>query len=76
MSINKKQETNLNQTIKGLAVYTTASILGPIVLFLGLGIFLDNHFDRRFLFKLISVGIAFIFTNILLFKKMSVLKKR
>lgn len=78
MSIDKKnnQKSDLRVTIRRLAVYTTVSVLGPIVIFLGIGIYSDDHFQKRFLFKLISVGVAFVFTNIFLFRKAGMLKKK
>lgn len=52
-----------------MAAYSSASILGPM---LGLGLvgyFVDKYFDSKPKFLLISIGIAFVVSNILLFKK-------
>jgi F0F1-type ATP synthase assembly protein I len=61
--------------LRGTSVYTGASILGPLLLFSSLGILLDKYFQSSPLFTLIFIGLAFIFTNILLFRKTKMLSK-
>lgn len=73
--INNQNE-NIRKTLKELAIYSSFSILGPIVFFLSIGIFLDNYFQKKILFKLSLIGISFVVTNILLFRKSQTLKKK
>ena len=68
-----------NNQMKNLALsmmaYTSASILGPLIVFGGLGYWLSKYFDgKAFLF--VGAGIAFIVTSILqVFKVRALLKK-
>ena len=73
---NSQQKEGIKDIVKGAAIYTSASILGPIIFFGGIGLFLDKHFQKKPLFILIFVGIAFVITNILLFKKTRMLTKK
>lgn len=73
---NNQQKEGIKDIVKGAAIYTSGSILGPLILFGGIGLFLDKHFQKKPLFILISVGIAFVATNILLFKKTRMLTKK
>lgn len=59
-----------------IAGYSSASILGPMLLFGAVGIFLDKHFDSKPKILLVCMGIAFIFSNILLFRKRNYLMKK
>jgi F0F1-type ATP synthase assembly protein I len=67
-------------SIKGLmlgaAAYSGASIFGPLLLFGVLGFFLDKFFDTKPIFLLIGLLIAFIITNILIFRRTSELSKK
>lgn len=49
--------------------YSSASVFGPLVIFLGIGYFLDKHFQTKPIFLLIGLAVAFIITNVLLFRK-------
>jgi F0F1-type ATP synthase assembly protein I len=51
------------------ATYSLSSILGPLLLFGVPAYFLDKYFDTKPLLILIAVFIAFLVTNVLLFKK-------
>ena len=73
---DNQQKEGIKDIVKGVAIYTSASILGPIFFFGGIGFFLDKHFQKKPLFMLIFIGIAFIFTNIILFKKTRMLTKK
>lgn len=53
----------------GVATYSGFSILGPLLIFLPIGLILDNVFKTKPLMIFIGVFIAFVVTNILLFKK-------
>jgi F0F1-type ATP synthase assembly protein I len=53
----------------GMAVYSSASVLGPLAIFGVIGYFLDQHFHGHNFILLICIFIAFIITNILIFRK-------
>ncbi len=67
-----KRITNA-KSIKELALpvfyYVSGRILGPLLIFGGLGYFLDTIFDSSPILLIVGVFIAFLVTNILLFKK-------
>lgn len=58
-----------------MAVYSSTSILGPLIIIGGIGYLLDRVFNTRPFILIISIIIAFIVTNILLFKKVVALTK-
>ena len=58
-----------------MAVYSSTSILGPLIIIGGAGYLLDRVFNTRPFILIISIIIAFIVTNILLFKKVVALTK-
>lgn len=49
--------------------YISGTIIGPLLLFGGLGYLLDNFFNTSPTLLIVGVFIAFISTNFLLFKK-------
>jgi F0F1-type ATP synthase assembly protein I len=53
----------------GMAVYSSASVLGPLLVIGGIGYFLDKSYHGNHLILLGSIFIAFIVTNILIFRK-------
>ena len=55
--------------ILAVAAYSGASILGPMLLLGAAGFFLDKYFGSAPKFLLISIGIAFVVSNVLLFRK-------
>jgi len=57
------------------AMYSLGSILGPLLVFGGLGLVLDRIFKTHPWSLLVSVLVAFIVTNILLFKKIRKINK-
>lgn len=63
----------MNQDVKkmiiAVAVYSGASILGPMLFFGVIGFIIDKSFETSPKFLLIGIILAFIFSNILLFKK-------
>lgn len=65
--------------IKNLAfsmmVYTSTSILGPLVVFGGAGYWLSKYFDEKALL-FVGVGVAFIATMILQFFKIKTLLQK
>lgn len=58
-----------------MAVYTSGSIFGPLIVFGAIGYFFDKYFGTKPLFIIISVGIAFVATNVFLVKKIKHLMK-
>lgn len=62
-----------SKSIKELAFasfyYASGSIFGPLLVFGGLGYLLDTFFDSRPTFIIVGVFVAFITTNIFLYKK-------
>ena len=67
------QDNNTKKLIFSLTAYTSASILGPLIFFGGIGYLLDLYFQTKPFILIISVFIAFIFTNIFLYKKIKFL---
>lgn len=59
----------------GMATYTGSSILGPLVILGVLGYGLDWYFSTQPLFLIAGVLLAFITTNILVFKKLKKLNQ-
>jgi F0F1-type ATP synthase assembly protein I len=53
----------------GMAVYSSASVLGPLIIFGTIGYFLDKAYHGRHIILLIGIFIAFVITNILIFRK-------
>jgi len=66
MEVDKK---TTRQIMLSMAVYSSACIFGPLVFFGSIGWFLDRRFDSSPKILLFTVLIAFIFTNIFLYKK-------
>ncbi|MFA7088244.1 MAG: hypothetical protein WC146_02800 [Patescibacteria group bacterium] len=68
-----------SRTVKEMAVatfyYASGAIFGPLLFLGGLGYFLDQHFLTGPLFLIIGVFLAFVTTNILLFKKLGRINK-
>ena len=67
---------SVRQLALGMAAYSSASVFGPLVLFIFLGIFLDKRFNTSPIFLLLSVAAAFLLTNFLLFKKVRLLIRK
>lgn len=59
----------VKEIILASATYSLGSIFGPLLVIGGIGLLLDRLFDTRPWILLSSVLVAFVFTNILLFKK-------
>ncbi len=61
------------KTIREIAIssglYSLGAIFGPLILIGGAGYLLDILFNTRPIILIVSVLIAFVITNILLFKK-------
>jgi F0F1-type ATP synthase assembly protein I len=68
--INKfSGDIKFKKFILSASLYGGASIFGPILVFVGTGYFLDKHFQTGRLFIFSGLAIAFIFTNVLLYRK-------
>jgi len=52
-----------------MTLYITYSVLGPLLVFGGIGYFIDRVLDTRF-FLLFSVFVAYVISNILMFRKL------
>ncbi|HTW96330.1 MAG TPA: hypothetical protein VMD74_01570 [Candidatus Methylomirabilis sp.] len=65
----KVTEKSVKDFALGMAVYSSASVLGPLIIFGVIGYFLDKAYHGHNLILLVSIGIAFIITNILIFRK-------
>jgi F0F1-type ATP synthase assembly protein I len=53
----------------GMALYSSFSVLGPLIVFGVAGYFLDRAFHGHNFILLFSIFIAFVVTNILIFRK-------
>jgi len=60
---------SIREIIIASSMYSITSILGPLLVFGGIGLILDRFFDTKPWALLISILVAFIVTNVLLFKK-------
>jgi len=58
-----------------MAAYSSASIFGPLIIIGGLGLYLDKKLDTYPWLLAISIFVAFMTTNVLLFKKTIALTK-
>ena len=71
--INKQKKILKPNSVKELATgilyYNSASILGPLILFIGIGILLDNYLKTKPYLTIIGLIFAFIVSNILILKK-------
>ncbi|MFP4514774.1 MAG: AtpZ/AtpI family protein [Parcubacteria group bacterium] len=72
---SNNENFNAKQLALSFVAYSTASIFGPLLLIGGLGYFLDQYFNTMPIITIVAVFIAFIVTNILLFKKMKKVNK-
>ncbi|MFA4941653.1 MAG: AtpZ/AtpI family protein [Patescibacteria group bacterium] len=66
---------NIRQLSLGMALYSSTSILGPLLIIGGIGYFLDKFFGTNPWLLIVSIFVAFIVTNFLLFKKVVALNK-
>jgi F0F1-type ATP synthase assembly protein I len=74
-----KEKQTHKQDAKQLALsfvaYSSASIFGPLLIIGGIGWLLDKWFKTAPIILIIAVFVAFIVTNILLFKKIKMVNK-
>jgi len=67
---------SVKELATGVLYYNASSILGPLILFVGLGLILDNALNTKPYLTLSGLVIAFITTNLLIFKKVKQLMKK
>lgn len=70
-----KSSSSVRELLIASGLYATSSIIGPLVIFGGTGLALDNVFGTGPWLLLGGVLIAFIMTNVLLFKKIMKLSR-
>ena len=71
MDVNKLEKIkNKKKLVLYVGAYTSASILGPLLIFGTIGFILDRQFNTRPWLLILSVFIAFIVTNIFLYRKL------
>lgn len=75
MTETEKKSTEKRKIIIEMIIFSQISIFVPLILFGSLGIWLYKSYHKVY-FLLIFVGIAFVVTNFLLLKKVSVFNKR
>jgi len=68
--------SNVKELAVGIFYYNALSILGPILLFVGLGLLLDNYFQTKPYLTIGGLIIAFIVTNILILKRINKLTNK
>ncbi len=54
---------------RAMTLYITYSVIGPLLVFGGIGYFIDRVLETRF-FLLFSVFVAYVISNILMFRKL------
>lgn len=70
------QKNNAKQLAISMIAYTSASIVGPLVVFGGAGYYLSMRMGGGKAYLFIGLGIAFIVTNILQFFKIRAFLRR
>lgn len=68
-------QKSIKQIIWGMALHTSMSIFGPMILLGAVGFFLDRHYQSKPKFLLIFIGIAFIVSNLILLRRRNQLKQ-
>jgi len=66
---NILEPKSVKSLAKNVLYYNSVSILGPLILFIGLGILLDNYLDTKPYLTMVGLIIAFIASNALIFSK-------
>lgn len=64
-----------SQVFKQVLFFSITAILGPILLFGGIGYMLDRYFATNKLFLFLGIGLAFITTHIYMFRKVKEFSK-
>jgi len=66
---------SIREMMVAVFYYASSSIFGPLLVFGGLGYLIDNFFDTNPTFLIVGVFVAFVTTNILLYKKVVKINK-
>jgi F0F1-type ATP synthase assembly protein I len=61
--------TAIKDIATGMLYYNAASILGPILVFVGSGLLLDNYLGTKPYLTIGGLVVAFVFSNILILKR-------
>jgi len=69
------KQNNIKELMLSSALYASSSILGPLLIFGGMGYMIDLYYKTNPWVCLSGVLIAFVVTNVLIFKKISLLTK-
>jgi F0F1-type ATP synthase assembly protein I len=75
MEEKKTHNQNAKQLALSFVAYSSASIFGPLLVIGGMGWFLDKWLGTGPIILIIAIFVAFIITNILLFKKIKMVNK-
>ena len=75
MEEKKTHNQNAKQLALSFVAYSSASIFGPLLVIGGIGWLLDRWLGTGPIILIIAVFVAFIVTNILLFKKIKMVNK-
>ena len=70
-----EKPTTVKQLALGVLFYNGVSIIGPLLFFVVIGIMMDNFFQTKPIILIVCILLAFITTNILMFKKIRKLMK-
>lgn len=71
-----KNPESIREIAFGMFTYTSGSILAPLIIFLPAGYFLDKYFQTKPLLLIVGILLAFVVTNVLIFKKIFRLMKK
>jgi len=71
-----RNDINVKQLAYGMMAYTAGSISGPLILFGGIGYFLDKFLNTKPFLLIAGVLVAFVVSNVLIIKKVNKLSKR
>jgi F0F1-type ATP synthase assembly protein I len=75
MNDKKTHNQDAKQLALSFVAYSSASIFGPLLVIGGIGWLLDRWLNTAPIILIISVFVAFIVTNVLLFKKIKMINK-
>ncbi len=68
--------SDIRKLAVSITAYSTASIVGPLIIFGGAGYYLSKYLNGGKTFLFVGVGIAFIVTSVLQFFKIRALLKK
>lgn len=65
-----KKRNNVKDLLISFFVYSSASVFGPLLVIGGIGLIIYRVYDTNIIVLIFAVFLAFICTNVLLFKKL------